>query len=137
MSTPVGVWIDHRRAFLVLLDQTVNSKTIHSHARRRRGARGEMGQGSPIGHEDILPEDRINRRYRKHLDEYYQRVMEAIGDAQEIYLIGPGEAKTELKTHLLKNSRNQEPIVVLENADKMTDGQIIARVRDRYQHRLK
>lgn len=136
MSTPVGVWIDHRRAFLVLLNQTINSKTIHSKALRPRGSRAGIRTGSPFGHEDILPEDRISRRYRKHLDEYYQKVMDAIGDTDEIYLIGPGEAKTELKTHLLRNSRKQQPKVIVENADKMTDAQIIARVRDRYQHRL-
>jgi hypothetical protein len=77
MSTLVGVWIDHRRAFLVTLDQTFSSRTIYSQARRPRRVPGRGHGESPFGIEDIVPEDRVNRRYRKQLDEYYQRVTDA------------------------------------------------------------
>ncbi len=134
MSTPIGVWIDHRRAFLVLLNQVANSITIYSDASRRPAAPGDPDAPSPFGPKDIIPEDRINRRYKQHLEKYYDRVAKALGNCQKIYIIGPGEAKYELKSHLLRDAKGSSLAIELENGDKMTEGQIIARVREHFHH---
>jgi hypothetical protein len=44
-------------------------------------------------------------------------------------LFGPGEAKGELKKRLVKMKLG-ERVAAVETADKMTDGQIAAKVRD-------
>ena len=54
-------------------------------------------------------------------------------DAGSIWIIGPGEAKTELE-NCLKREDLGGRIEGIETVDKLTDRQITARVREHYQH---
>ena len=45
-----------------------------------------------------------------------------------ILILGPGEAKGELKKRLAKGQKGAR-LVALETADKMTEPQVVARVR--------
>ena len=52
-------------------------------------------------------------------------------DAEEILILGPGEAKGELKKRLARENLGGR-IVGIEAADKMTDPQIVAKVREHF-----
>ena len=52
-------------------------------------------------------------------------------DAESILIFGPGEAKGELKKRLERLNLG-EHIAGVETVDKMTDGQIAAKVRQRF-----
>jgi hypothetical protein len=67
-----------------------------------------------------------------HLNIYYDAVIASIRDAESILIFGPGEAKGELKERLEKSGL-AGIIVGVEAADKMTDHQITARVRQHFQ----
>jgi hypothetical protein len=54
-----------------------------------------------------------------------------IRDADSILIFGPGEAKGELKARLEKDKLGGR-VVGIETSDKMTDPQIVAKVRDHY-----
>ena len=118
MMKQVGVWIDHRKAIIVRVRDDVEE--IHSIAsdmeKHVRYAGGE-------------PEDRRDRRFTNHLNEYYSRVISFLQDADSILILGPGEAKGEFEKRL-----RSEPfgalIVGVETADKMTYHEIAARVRE-------
>ena len=47
-------------------------------------------------------------------------------------IFGPGEAKTELKTHLERHKLTGR-IAGIEAVDKMTDRQIAAKIRQRFE----
>jgi len=118
MMKQVGVWIDHRKAIIVRVRDDVEE--IHSIAsdmeKHVRYAGGE-------------PEDRRDRRFANHLNEYYSKVISFLQDADSILILGPGEAKGEFEKRL-----RSEPfgalIVGVETADKMTYHEIAARVRE-------
>jgi hypothetical protein len=75
----------------------------------------------------LSAEDIRDRRFAKHLDRYYAAVTALIREAESILLLGPGEAKLELKRHLEREGLG-ERIVGVDTADKMTDRQISAKI---------
>jgi len=130
MKKDVGLWIDHRRAVLAIsLDQEEEIKQItsgmekhvrYSDASHASGAGGEAN--------DATAEDQRDRRFEDHLSRYYDEVISHLRDATAIVILGPGEAKVELQKRL-KFYGLSDRIVAIQTADKMTDDQIAAEVR--------
>ena len=67
----------------------------------------------------------------EYLNSYYEEVASRIRDAESILIFGPGEAKGELKARLEKDKLGGR-VVGIETSDKMTDPQIVAKVRAHY-----
>jgi hypothetical protein len=76
----------------------------------------------------VPADDSRQRTFTGHLNIYYEAVFACLRDAESILIFGPGEAKGELKKRLEK-SKLGGSIVGVETADKMTDRQIAAKVR--------
>lgn len=125
MKTEIGLWIDHRKAVIVIVkDKVEEVKEIISNMEKHvRFASGSSEDGSS--------EDVRDRQFGNHLNSYYDSVTAAIRDGDSIQIFGPGEAKGELQKYLKKNDLG-ERIVSVESADKMTDRQIAAKVRAHY-----
>jgi stalled ribosome rescue protein Dom34 len=126
MKRKVGLWIDHRKAVIFnLSDEGAEIKRISSelekHIRFSGGAQEESA------------EDQRDKRFTCHLNNYYDEVISYIRNAESILIFGPGEAKRELKERL-ENEKPHGNIIGIETVDKMTDNQIVAKVR---QHFLK
>jgi hypothetical protein len=117
----VGVWIDHRKAVIVAAGKVGEAiqrvpSMMEKHVRFSGGAQA------------VSAEDIRDRRFANHLEQYYAAVTSLIRDAESILLLGPGEAKIELKHHLEREGLGQR-IVRVDTVDKMTDRQIAAKVR--------
>jgi len=76
-------------------------------------------------------EDMRDRKFGDHLVSYYSGVVSLIQKADSIWIFGPGEAKIELE-NLLKHDGLGARIVGIETVDKMTDHQIVAKIRLHY-----
>lgn len=62
--------------------------------------------------------------------EFYDAIVKAVADAQEILVMGPGTAKLDFLKHVHKHDAALEPrIVGVESADHPTDGQVVAHAR--------
>ena len=121
MKSNVGLWIDHRKAVIVnLTDKVEKTRRIISHMEKHVRFSG--------GAEDSAAEDQRDRRFTGHLHKYYDEVVSSIRDADSILILGPGEAKAELKTRLDSEALGGR-VVGVETVDKMTNGQIAAKVR--------
>jgi len=124
MKTKVGLWIDHRQAVIVrLTDGVQKTRRIMSDMEKHVRFSG--------GAETNSAEDQRDRRFAGHLHKYYEKVASSVRDAVSILILGPGEAKLELKT-CLENEAFSGRVVVIETADKMTDRQIAAKVRQHF-----
>ena len=126
MKKVVGLWIDHRKAVIVMVsDEGEETKQLESgmekHVRFSGGSRSEEGKA----------EDQRDRQFTGHLNTYYDEVIAHIRDAESILLFGPGEAKGELEKRLANKGLNGR-IVGIESVDKMTDRQIAAKVRQHF-----
>jgi len=122
MKNTVGVWIDHRKAVIVWLAgndadiRLVTSDTARPHR--------QSGVATPA--DDIRQRDLTQR-----LNGFYDEVISCVRGAEEIFILGPGEAKGELKKRLEKDYLGRR-IVGVETSDKMTDPQIVAKVREHF-----
>ena len=125
MKRQVGLWIDHRKAVIVLVtDEGEETRLVESNMEKHvRFASGSSEDGSA--------ESTRDRQFASHLDAYYDKVIASIRDAESILIFGPGEAKGELEKRL-ENKELGERIVGIETVDKMTDRQIAARVRQHF-----
>ncbi len=69
--------------------------------------------------------------------EYYKELAEVIKEYDEVILFGPTDAKVELFNLLSSDQHFAKIKIEVKNADKMTEGQEHAFVRDHFQPTLK
>jgi stalled ribosome rescue protein Dom34 len=81
--------------------------------------------------QDTSAEDQRDRRFTGHLQKYYDEVVSTIRDADAILILGPGEAKGELKARL-ESAGLDGRIAGVTTVDKMTDRQLEAEVRQHF-----
>ena len=124
MTGNVGLWIDHRHAVIVSVkDEGETTRHVLSHLEKH------VRFSSPT--QDPAAEDQRDRRFIGHLYKYYDKVVACLRDADAILILGPGEAKGELKARLEHESLGDR-IAGCNPADKMTDGQVAAAVRSHF-----
>lgn len=127
MAMQIGVWIDHSSARIVEAGKdalTVVPSDVPAHTRFTGGGGYPGGQSSQRGGS----ERRSEERNRNALDRYLDRVIAALGHAEAVLILGPGEAKQQLADRLERASRRPTPALTLETTDKLTDAQIVAKV---------
>ena len=76
-------------------------------------------------------EDQRDRQFAEHLGKYYDEVITHVRDADSILILGPGEAKGEFVKRLQGEGLGDR-VAGVETVDKMTDPQIVARVRQHF-----
>ena len=78
-----------------------------------------------------MAEDKRKRKTVIHLNKYYDDVVACLQDADAILILGPDEAKGEF-TKRIERQKAQGAPAHGETADKMTDPQIAAYVREHF-----
>jgi hypothetical protein len=127
----VGLWIDHTQAVIVSVgEQGATVKKIESGVKHVQ-YRGAPRPRSPYSAQYAQGDDQLDRQFVVHLNKYYGKVIAVLRGAGSILVFGPGEAKSELKKRLglqRKLGRN----ILVETSDKMTERQIVAKVRKHF-----
>jgi hypothetical protein len=134
----VGIWLDHREAFVVSLSKTrpfaEEIQEIMEHIesnmeRRVRLSGGSRSKKTPYGPQEISVDSKQEDRIKGQLRKYYQQIIQRVSDTDRILIFGPGEAKIELKKEIEKSKGLAGKIKKVESADKMTQRQIAAKVK--------
>ena len=133
MKSAAGLWIDHRKAVIVVVtDKGEEIKLIVSKVEKQlRRSGGSPLKGPYEAQQDPLDDSR-QREFTGHLNIYYDAVIACIREADSILIFGPGEAKGELEKRLANKGLGGR-VDGIETVDKMTDRQIAAKVRQRFQ----
>jgi stalled ribosome rescue protein Dom34 len=100
-----GLWLDHRQAVIVsITDEGENIKRIDSGIERKvRLSGGSRTAKTPYGPQQVSVDGKQQERINRQLHQYYQQIIRRIRDAAKILILGPGEAKTELKKEMEKS----------------------------------
>jgi hypothetical protein len=127
MKKQAGLWIDHRKAVIVIISEAGEeikeiSSSMEKHVRFTGGTASEDGS----------TEDVRDRQFGNHLNSYYDGVIAWIREVETIQIFGPGEAKGELEKRL-KEKGFRGHIIAVETMDKMSDRQISVKVRGHFQ----
>jgi hypothetical protein len=135
MKKEVGLWIDHRKTVIVIVENEVQvTREIRSNMEKHVRFSSGTHSKAPNSSQGSTAEDMRDRQFGDHLGRYYEGVVSFIRDAESILIFGPGEAKVELENRL-KSEGFGDRIVGVETVDKMTDRQIEAKVRGHFRKR--
>jgi hypothetical protein len=139
MKTYTGIWVDHKKAVIVTKKQPERSyeedvelsvTQISSDVERKvRLSGGSRTRNTPWGPQEIAVDSKIEVRQKQQLKKFYHQIIEVIKEADKILIMGPGEAKLELKKEIEKSKALIPKIVGVHTSDKMTNNQIAAKVK--------
>lgn len=129
MSIKAGVWIDHQKAVVVLMnDDAAEIKQIDSNADRPFASAGGPSSDQPDRRQGHVAESRQEHKFMNELNRFYDEVLMCLRGVDTLLILGPGEAKGEFEKRL-KFKKFPADHVELETSDKLTDRQISVRVR--------
>ncbi len=132
MAIKAGIWIDHRQAIVVLVDDAVKKiKRIPSGIEKPVRSSGHSSSKRKYTPNDFVAEDRLEHKLMSQLKEFYDEVIAGVRYAEAVLIVGPGEAKGEFMKRL-KSKKPRGRIVELETTDKMTDRQLAAKVDEHF-----
>lgn len=132
MNDMAGIWIDHRKALVVTpyLEED-HTMLILSRVEKHPERGGDSPLRGPHEAQSVPADDRRQRALTGQLNHFYDNVIAVVRGYDNVFLFGPGEAKGELHKRLVK-MKVGERVTAVEAADKMTDREIIAMVREHF-----
>ncbi|MFN3490350.1 MAG: hypothetical protein ACK4YV_14515 [Emticicia sp.] len=116
----LGIWMDNSMAHIIEFGQeTVETNIIYSkftHQEREQS---------------LVKNENVMHNKEQHLQtEYYKELGELIKKREEVILFGPTNAKVELMNILKEDHHFDNIKIEVKSADKMTDNQRVAFVKD-------
>src|SRR6476620_1280346 len=136
MNTQMGVWIDHRKGGVVgVTDNCDDAMLVISNVERQLRRAGDSPLKGAYETRRVPADDSRQRAFTGHLNIYYDAVVACLRKAEWIVILGPGEAKGELKVRLEKHKLGGR-IAAMETADKMTDREVLAKVREYFENTI-
>jgi hypothetical protein len=132
MKNNLGVWIDGTKAVIVYLaNDTVTEVLANIDSKTNHLSDKEVGNFLGGGHHNG-DEKTYEERKKNQTQAYLNNVMSKIKDADGIYVFGPSEMKTHLRTHIESNKKLATVLKAVDSADKMTENQIVAAVKKQF-----
>jgi stalled ribosome rescue protein Dom34 len=133
MNKQLGVWIDHKKAVIAIQsEQGETIQRIESGAGKHVQHHGATHPKSPYSAQYQQGDDQLDNKFNEKLNKFYGKVIDLIRTSDSVLILGPGEAKVELEKRLV-HEKVKVQIIGIETVDKMTDRQIAAKVRSRFQ----
>ncbi len=132
MMNNIGLWIDHKQAILVIQSESGEEvQKIESGVGRHIPYRGASNSKAPYSAQYQQGDDQLDNKFNEHLNKFYDKVIAHLRVAQSVLIFGPGEAKHELEKRIA-HEKLKAQIVGVETADKMTERQVVSRVRKQF-----
>ena len=116
----LGIWMDHSNAHLIeITADSIETKNIESKFTHQ-------AKEQSLGRSENL----MHNKEQHQQSEYYKNLGEVIKNYNEVILFGPTDAKVELLNLLRTDHRFAGIKIEVEQADKMTDNQQHAFVKN-------
>ncbi|MBU0483888.1 MAG: hypothetical protein KKB30_05175 [Proteobacteria bacterium] len=130
MKEKIGVWIDHREAILVsVAGDEIKVERLESNAESHYHSSGGWKAGGTSVAVSVSKEQKADERRKHQFHNFYQQIIKQAGKADNLYIFGPGEAKQELVKEIEKIKGQISPIAAVETSDKLSENQIVAKVK--------
>jgi hypothetical protein len=118
----LGIWMDHSSANLMeFTTDPIETKVIESKF-TRQAKEISLGKSENVMH----------NKEQHQRSEYYKQLGEVIRNYEEVVLFGPTDAKVELFNILHADHRFAKTKIEVKQADKMTENQQHAFVREHF-----
>jgi hypothetical protein len=143
MKKQIGIWLDHKKAFIVTIKKSESSweedtdvtvtEMVSEVERKVRLSGGARTRSTPWGPQEVSVDSKIEVRQKQQLRKFYHQIMEVIKDADKVLIMGPGEAKLELKKEVATSKTRVPKIIDVQTCDKMTINQVTATVKSYFE----
>ncbi|MEA1887130.1 MAG: hypothetical protein U9N72_07980 [Bacteroidota bacterium] len=131
MGKNVGVWLDKEKAYVISVNGGKHKiEKVESKVESRIRYDGETKSYSRIGGTFFNPSKKKTKREKHQLKHYLDDLSCKLSGAEKILIFGPADVKKELRKALIK--RKDKPAIRLESADRMTENQMVARVKEHF-----
>lgn len=135
MKKQVGIWLDTDKAILIELDNSdEDMTTIASNVETRARYAGET---KPHGKRASLlanPVSKHTHRQKQQMHQYFTNIMDQIETASDIYLFGPARTKIAFEKELKRHPTMANKHIEVESMGKLTPNQMLAMVRNHFEH---
>ena len=133
MAKNAGVWIDHQKAVVVLLTDD-GQEMLQIRCDQGVSARSPAGLRAKNSNvpNNFLVDGKRERTVAIHLDGYYDEVIDCMGDAQAILILGPGEATGQFRKRIISRKLRGH-VSEMKTVTNLTDEQIADYVRQHFQ----
>lgn len=132
MERVTGIWLDLDHAYIYHLQKGKNEFQIIDSGIEHFNPVGGARSSTPYGAQEAVSEKHFLERKKHQAKNYYDRITLHLKDSQEVVVIGPAEAKTELHNHLGALNNSQLKLHPPLTKDSMTENQLKATIRDYY-----
>lgn len=126
-----GIWLDKDYAYILTLEneketfKTVSSNVEHYHI---GGGSGTRFKGGP---QDVVQDRKYLEREKQQLKNYFEEIIESIGETDALVIFGPAGTNDELSKELHENHKDlSEKIKAVKKVDSMTENQVKALIKD-------
>jgi stalled ribosome rescue protein Dom34 len=116
----LGIWMDHANAHLMEFTAVGGEEKVADSALTQQAKEQTVGSSENV----------IHNKEQQQQTEYYKKLGDAIRNFDEVVLFGPTNAKAELLNTLRADHRFEKIKIDVQQADKMTDNQQQAFVKD-------
>ncbi len=130
MTINAGIWIDHHKAVVVLLTDGVEiTEVLLADVEATNAPDTYSNDRNGHTRTDFIAEDKREQKAMIHFVKHYDNVIAHLHHADSIFIMGPGDAKGEFGKRIEEMSLKGR-VSHIEPADKMSDRQVAAHVRE-------
>lgn len=117
-----GVWLDHHKATIIAMENEDAEYTVLDKVESAE----EHGGSS---------EHSIHKTEQADQLKYFKSVAKLLVNYDEVLLFGPGTAQEQFQKHLQEDTQFKNSKIVIDSSDKLTDPQMISKVREFFKSR--
>lgn len=133
MSKQLGIWMDFRVAEIIARPTEESIPVLIASEIEEVQPGGGSRSRVPYGPMDKKSDRKILQRRKNQIDHYFQQIVDEVKSADEIFIFGPGEAKS-LFLQYIRELKSFEPYILsIITEDNMTMNQKSAYVRSFYE----
>ncbi|MBT8187032.1 MAG: hypothetical protein KJO73_05040 [Croceitalea sp.] len=131
----VGIWMDKEKAHCLFLNNGKEEwKTIPSEMEFFNPKGGSRSK-TRWGPQDVVQDSKYLEREKHQLKNYFNKLVNALGDVDELILMGPAETAEKFLKELNENHHLiGNKVKKIEKADSMTENQVKAKIRETFGH---
>lgn len=123
----VGIWLDTREALLFWDGKSeVEKMTSDIDEGHVHGGYGGSTKHLP---QDAVSDTKLTAYKEEQIKKYFDRVADAAGSANEIYILGPGEIRKRFGKHLTEHTDLGMKVLANKALDSVTENQMWASFR--------
>jgi peptide subunit release factor 1 (eRF1) len=110
----VAIWVDHNEAFLAKFQNDLlnREEEIYSNA-------------DPHTHGGGWSQHRIDAHRHEQLIHFYDEIVGHLGQVDEILILGPGQAKHELRSRIEHHKGLRGKVLELKTTDQISEEQFV------------